>query len=964
MAYSTLRAAIQAAIKQNDNEEITGNLLQSVLLSIVNTVGAGYNFAGVATPSTNPGTPDGAMFWIGGKGTYANFGSSVTIAAGYLGIFMWDGSAFTRSVLKLSGGEGVFDVTDYTGNEYADLSAALAAVPQVAKAGGMEIRYVQSSDHKYVQYFLTKNEWSVSAADWQKMNLGEQVMPIIYYNGKIEVANNIVTFITLAYGGLYIWKTQQGGAIFVPIEESQSFNLPSYDYSCAICCNLSTNSLEVVHYTNLSSQYIPLICYNSTINSGEKTSVLGGILPTSLMYDYIVSKEIINLKTNINNIIPKINPIIYYNGHITQNDRNVTFSKGTIYLQLSDGSAPYVVLSQDTTFLIENNDTHICFNLTTRQLELVRYNVIDFYTQIPLISFDSEVGGIMPTSLMYDYILRDEIIKSQEYSPDSNINFDGNAVSVRNYYGGYYYHNQERFIGKTIGKIRLNVATAGTFHIVKLNGPITDEESTATIVDTIIASSTGIQEIYLNNPIKLQEGEYIGINNVTGAFKYSSTWSSKYSFDYRTGNPPATPTIDYGNLQVDFEMLTADLALAEAEFIKKDLEKFKNLDTLTKYSTYNYPFGQCQFNINYAEGKIEWEAGDFVIYTNNGETLENNISAGYSNFIGRTPIRPKTYSRFIYFNRTEQKFDCVEYALKSAYLSEHIEDELYLIAFGSFDNPEQTMNASGTFSIDGVVFGNYIPLTGLNKLRGKNVSILGDSISTYQGYLASDAAGYDGAPYAYWYPRGNVQSVEDTWWKKLINETGMVLLNNCAWSDSEVEGNSQATTTALAGCSDRRIADLAKNGTTPDIVICYIGINDWGHDKQLGTFDENSAIPNEGVISNFADAYMIMVDKIQRTYPLARVFCCTLLNCGYTGYDVGGPGTYPAINDNNVALNSFNNTIINIANCLGAEIIDIRKCGFTFHNFEQYTIGDKLHPNIAGMELLKNFIRNQLYLLY
>lgn len=177
MAYSTLRAAIQAAIKQNDNEEITGNLLQSVLLSIVNTVGAGYNFAGVATPSTNPGTPDGAMFWIGGKGTYANFGSSVTIAAGYLGIFMWDGSAFTRSVIKLSGGEGVFDVTDYTGNEYANLSAALAAIPQEAKAGGMQIRFVQSSDHNYVQYMYTGTAITGSPnpftniANWQKINI-------------------------------------------------------------------------------------------------------------------------------------------------------------------------------------------------------------------------------------------------------------------------------------------------------------------------------------------------------------------------------------------------------------------------------------------------------------------------------------------------------------------------------------------------------------------------------------------------------------------------------------------------------------------------------------------------------------------------------------------------------------------------------------------------------------------------
>ena len=46
--------------------------IQDAIASIVN---AGYVFAGVATPSTNPGTPEAKVFYIAdGKGTYANFG--------------------------------------------------------------------------------------------------------------------------------------------------------------------------------------------------------------------------------------------------------------------------------------------------------------------------------------------------------------------------------------------------------------------------------------------------------------------------------------------------------------------------------------------------------------------------------------------------------------------------------------------------------------------------------------------------------------------------------------------------------------------------------------------------------------------------------------------------------------------------------------------------------------------------
>ena len=76
MAYENLKSAIKQAIKQNGNQEITGDLLQSTLLSIVDTVGEGATFAGIATPTTNPGTIEGNIFYIACKpGIYTNFNS-------------------------------------------------------------------------------------------------------------------------------------------------------------------------------------------------------------------------------------------------------------------------------------------------------------------------------------------------------------------------------------------------------------------------------------------------------------------------------------------------------------------------------------------------------------------------------------------------------------------------------------------------------------------------------------------------------------------------------------------------------------------------------------------------------------------------------------------------------------------------------------------------------------------------
>ena len=61
-------------------------------------------FAGIATPTTNPDTPDGPVFYIAGEGTYANF-SNIVIEAGQLGILKWNGT-WSKQVLEIGAGGG------------------------------------------------------------------------------------------------------------------------------------------------------------------------------------------------------------------------------------------------------------------------------------------------------------------------------------------------------------------------------------------------------------------------------------------------------------------------------------------------------------------------------------------------------------------------------------------------------------------------------------------------------------------------------------------------------------------------------------------------------------------------------------------------------------------------------------------------------------------------------------------
>lgn len=77
--YNSLKEAIRAAVYDNSNEDITGQILQDCLMQIINqSVVQGSLFKGLANPATNPGTPDGNVFYITGQaGTYVNFGGVI-----------------------------------------------------------------------------------------------------------------------------------------------------------------------------------------------------------------------------------------------------------------------------------------------------------------------------------------------------------------------------------------------------------------------------------------------------------------------------------------------------------------------------------------------------------------------------------------------------------------------------------------------------------------------------------------------------------------------------------------------------------------------------------------------------------------------------------------------------------------------------------------------------------------------
>lgn len=89
MNYAILKSAIVQVIKDNGNNEITGNILQNVLVQMVGSLGEYYHFGGVVNRASEPNTPDQNVFYIASEtAVYPNFGN-LESRFGYITFFFW-----------------------------------------------------------------------------------------------------------------------------------------------------------------------------------------------------------------------------------------------------------------------------------------------------------------------------------------------------------------------------------------------------------------------------------------------------------------------------------------------------------------------------------------------------------------------------------------------------------------------------------------------------------------------------------------------------------------------------------------------------------------------------------------------------------------------------------------------------------------------------------------------------------
>lgn len=98
MAYEAVKAQIDAYIKANGVNLITGPVLNAVLTAMLDELGNGYAFQGVLTPSSTP-TPsaDIPQAWLAAAGTY--IGGAVTVDDGELALITHTADGWSKTTV-------------------------------------------------------------------------------------------------------------------------------------------------------------------------------------------------------------------------------------------------------------------------------------------------------------------------------------------------------------------------------------------------------------------------------------------------------------------------------------------------------------------------------------------------------------------------------------------------------------------------------------------------------------------------------------------------------------------------------------------------------------------------------------------------------------------------------------------------------------------------------------------------
>lgn len=157
-----------------------------------------------------------------------------------------------------------------------------------------------------------------------------------------------------------------------------------------------------------------------------------------------------------------------------------------------------------------------------------------------------------------------------------------------------------------------------------------------------------------------------------------------------------------------------------------------------------------------------------------------------------------------------------------------------------------------------------------------SISILGDSYSTFQGYLQPDTN-------AVWYvekpdlKKTDVTSVHQTWWHILAKEAGFRLCVNNSFSGATISYTGYKDKNGRPqDYTDRSFITRASNLGCPDIIFVFGGTNDSWAGAPIGDYKYSDWTRRD--LFSFRPALACLFETLTDHYPHVKIYF--LLNDG------------------------------------------------------------------------------------
>lgn len=159
---------------------------------------------------------------------------------------------------------------------------------------------------------------------------------------------------------------------------------------------------------------------------------------------------------------------------------------------------------------------------------------------------------------------------------------------------------------------------------------------------------------------------------------------------------------------------------------------------------------------------------------------------------------------------------------------------------------------------------SVVACTGLQAQSKCGISILGDSYSTFKGYVLPDSN-------YVWYPQekaenNDVQDVRQLWWQQLIRRKGYRLCQNNSFSGATI----CHTGYDGADYSDRSYCTRLWHLGSPDVIFVFGGTNDTWAKSPVGDFKYGGWTASD--LYQFRPAMAYVLAHLQNRYPGAEVY--------------------------------------------------------------------------------------------